>query len=253
MARKTYKKRSYRRSYRKRARTRSRPTLKRRINQILNKKTETKYFDVGSENVQLYHNLGYSAAAPVPGQIPHSMIDFFDPWADIIPGTGRQQRVGDKIQPVGMKLKLWLANKLDRPNVIYRVMIVRMPKAIGGTVTAYNNVYPFQTVDQGAVGNHLMLPLDKDKGIKAYYDRLHYVERGISQKNPGGAGLESHKTVSLWIKKKNSRPVIYSGGANVIVNSPLLLYVIPYDSFGTLITDNISSCAMHYRIYFKDL
>jgi hypothetical protein len=152
-----YKKRSFRRTFRKRARTRSRPTLKKKITQILNKKTETKYFDVGSENQQLYHNIGYSAATPTPGSNPKSLIDFFDPWADIALGTTRFSRIGDKIQPVGMKIKLWMANKADRPNLMYRIMVVRMPKSIGGTVTDYQNVYPFETVNQGAVGNAVVL------------------------------------------------------------------------------------------------
>jgi hypothetical protein len=176
-------------------------------------------------------------------------VDFFNPWADIAPGTGRQQRIGDKIQPAGMKLNLWVAAKLDRSTIMFRVMVVRMPKAIGITRVEYNNIYPFETVNQGAVGNTLLLPLDKDRGIKAYYDRTF----SFPQVNVTQGGKEVHKKISLWIKKKNAGPVIYNGtAANQIVNSPLLLYVIPYDSYGTLITDNIASVAMHCRMYFKD-
>ncbi len=134
---------------------------------------------------------------------------------------------------------------------MYRIMVVRMPKAIGNTVTDYQNVYPFETVNQGAVGNTMILPLDKDRGIKTYYDRTFNLNTGFSA--IGSGGKESHMKKSLWIRRKASRPVVYNQGIAQIVNSPLLLYVIPYDSFGTLFTDNIASFAMHYRLYYKDM
>ncbi len=57
-----YKKRSFRRPYRRKARGR-RTTLKRTIKQVLNRNTETKYYDVADENVQIYHNMGRSGGA----------------------------------------------------------------------------------------------------------------------------------------------------------------------------------------------
>ena len=51
-------------------------------------------------------------------------------------------------------------------------MVVRMTKSIGVTVTTYNNVYSFQLSQTGVCVNGMILPLDKDRGIKTYYDRV---------------------------------------------------------------------------------
>ncbi len=65
-----------------------------------------------------------------------------------------------------MNLKIWLANKLDRPNLMYRIIIARMPKAIGTVYTTRSNVNIFQAVQLGNTGNKMVLPVDHDKGIK---------------------------------------------------------------------------------------
>ena len=243
------KKRSFRKTYRKRARGR-RATLRTTIKRVLNRNTETKYFDVADENVQVYHNMGKSGGAVLGA--PYSDSNFFNPWSDIPPGTGRANRIGDKIRPVSMHIKLWLANKLDRPNIMYRIMIVRMPKSIGATVTTSNNVDPFQSSQLGATGNRMITPLDKDRGVKAYYDRVFTTNVGFSYDNINSRGLEVHKLVNIRLRRKNAREIIYDSAAQNIVNSPLLLYVIPYDSRGTLVTDNIASYSYYMRMYYKD-
>lgn len=252
MARKTFKKRS-RRNLKRKTRGRRPQTLKRKITLILNKKIETKYYDIAQEDVQLYHNIGYNASGvPGPTSNPGSEPTFFNCWSVIPQGVQRNQRIGDKIVPIGMSLKISMFAKLDRPNVTYRIIVCTMPKAIGGTTTTYTNVYPFQTANLGANGNTMLLPLDKDRGVKALYDRLVNTNVGFSNRSgPGGA--ETHFYKKLWIKRKRSNPIIFNGNAADIVNSPLLLYVIPYDSKGTLITDNIASMGYYCRMYYKDL
>jgi hypothetical protein len=49
-----------------------------------------------------------------------------------------------------------------------------------------------------------------------------------------------------------SNVLFYDSATQNIVNSPLLLYVIPYDSYGTLITDNIASYSYSMRMRYKD-
>jgi hypothetical protein len=44
--------------------------------------------------------------------------------------------------------------------------------------------------------------------------------------------------VKINLLRKESRDIVYDSATQNIVNSPLLLYVIPYDSYGTQITDN---------------
>ncbi len=64
---------------------------------------------------------------------------------------------------------------------------------------------------------------------------------------------EAHSLVSICLKRKDTHPLVYNQDTNNIINIPLLLYIIPYDSYDTLITDNIVSCEFHYRLYSKDM
>jgi hypothetical protein len=130
---------------------------------------------------------------------------------------------------------------------MYRIMVLRLPKSIGGAITTRNNVYPFQQSQLGATGNAMILPLDTDRGVKAYYDRVFTTNLAVT-----GNGRESHKLVKVNLRRKQSRDIVYDSATQNIVNSPLLLYVIPYDSFGSLITDNIASYSYSMRMRYKD-
>ena len=249
MARRTYKKRSFRRrSYRRK--TRGKYSLKRTVKRILNKTTETKYFDIASENSQLYHNVGMSGGAIAPTTI-YSNPTFFNPWSDIPPGTGRANRVGDKITPLSMSLKLWIANKDDRPNLMYRVIVARMPKAIGPTLVTSSNVDIFQAAQLGASGNNMVLPIDHDKGIKPYYDRTFTLINPTFFQT-ANQRKEIAKLIKIKIKRKKASNIIFDSVSQNIVNSPLSLFVIPYDAYGTLETDNVASYSFHARMYYKD-
>lgn len=222
------------------------------------KTAETKKYQFADENVQLYHNVGYSAAVPVAGALPGSLIQPYNVWAGILKGTNSFNRVGDRIMPRGMSLKIWLANKLDRPNLMYRMIICTVPKTLAGAATTYNNVDLFDVTQLGATGNRLLLNLDRDRGIKALYDKVISAQPGISGNYNAAAGAgngkEYHVLKKLWIKRKKSRPIQFdSTNAQQIVNNPLYVYVIPYDSYGTLITDNVASCSFYGVCYYKDI
>lgn len=245
-----YRSRPYRKSRRgKYSRRVGARRFQSRVTKVLMKKAETKFFDIGDENVQLYHNNG-TVAGPTATMGSLSLI--YNPWADIPQGAQRFQRIGDKIQPRGMALKLWLSNKLDRPNLMYRVMVIRAPKTITNLVTTYN-VNPFQVSNLGGTGNTMLQPIDQDKGFKALYDRVYTCQAGVSGTLAAtSTNREYHRYVKLWIKRKRSREIQF-GDNGIIVNNPLMVWVIAYDSYGTLTTDNIASCSYWSRLYYKDL
>ena len=222
-----------------------------RVTKVLMKKAETKYYDIGAENIQLYHDMG-NAAGPATTQTGIR----FNPWSNITNGATKYTRIGDDITPVGIKLRLWIANKLDRPNVHYRVVVAIMPKYINGVVTTLSNVDLFAPMNLGTMNSTLCACVDIEKGIKILYDRVHTIEKGFSAYATGLAGdqdgRESHKLIKLWITRKKRSKISYEAGGAVI-NNPLAFYVIPYDSYGTLQTDNIASCAYHMRMYWKDI
>ena len=257
MARYTYANTSsYRRSQKKRRfrkRARGKYSLKKTVKRILNKQTETKYFDVAGENLELYHNVGQSGGVALATQ-RYSDPTFFNPWSDIPPGTGRANRIGDKITPLCMTLRLWLANKADRPAVMYRIIIAKLPKSYNNITTTSSSILPFQFAQLGATGNVMCLPIDHDKGIKPYYDRTFNMQATMAAFSGSitGNSKEQHKLIKIKIRRKRASPIVYDSSTQLIVNSPLALYVFPYDSYGSLVTDNIASYSYTARMYYKD-
>jgi len=221
------------------------------VKDVLMRKAETKYYDIGVQDNQLYHNLGHGVGLVPPTGV-ESLPALYNPWLDILKGTDRFNRIGDRISPVGMSLKFFIANKGDRPNTMVRIIVAILPKVVGGIITDYA-FNPFQAANQGIMNNHLLLPADKDKGVKFLYDKIHTIGYpGVTSE--GSFGLrEKTKCVNLWIKRKQSRDIIYDTTSNDIVNKPLAVYAIPYEQYSTLQTANIASITSLMRMYYKDV
>jgi len=214
---------------------------------------ETKYFDVAVENLQLYHNLGCSPNPPgvlIPVNVT-SVGAWFNPWSLIDRGTDRFNRIGEEIMPRGIAIKMYLAKKGDRPNTMIRVIVASLPKLLGTTVTT--NVFdPFQIANSGVNGNNMIWPADKDEGVKFLYDKIHTINPSMNVEVPGIVRKEKTKMIKLWIKSKG-RKVTYATFTQNIINRPLAVYVIPYEQFSTLTTDNVASMAGMLRMYYKDI
>lgn len=225
-----------------------------RVRKVLMKAAETKYQDIAFENRQLYHNLGSEPNPPgvvIPVNVTSSS-DWFNPWATITQGTARNQRIGDKITPRGMALKIYLANKSDRPNTMYRLIVAVLPKVVTTNITT--NVFdPFQISTLGASGNNMVLPSDQDLGVKFLYDKIHRV--GSQDPLLQASVKEQTKVIKLWIKRKRSRPITFSGPliGSTIINKPLAIYCLPYEQYSTLTTDRVGSWSGYMRMYFKDI
>lgn len=211
------------------------------------KTAETKYYDIGFENEQLYHNCG-TFQLLFPGYV-RSLPQWFNPWSVIPKGTNRMDRIGDVINPVGMSLKLYMATKADRPNTMFRVIVAILPKIVGVDVTI-PRFDPFQIPNSGTLGNYMVMPADTDKGVRFLYDRIH----NCGPQFPfGSERKEKTKTLKLWIKRKGANKITFATATPEIVNKPLAVYVIPYEQYSTLNTDNIASCAGFMRMYYKDI
>ena len=235
------------------ARRRGRLSLRATVTRVLMKKAETKYFDRALENHQLYHNLGSNVGGLVPVNVT-AVPQFFNPWAFVDKGNGRFQRIGDKITPRGMSLKLYLANKFDRPHTQIRLIVAILPKQVNGVITTAQ-FDPFQIANSGTNGNNMLFPADSNVGVKFLYDRIHKLDNMSSFTSAPGGGYakECTKYVKLWIKRKRSRDIVYGDTALDIVNKPLAIYAIPYEQYSTLTTDNIASLAGYMRLYYKDI
>lgn len=179
----------------------------------------------------------------------------FNTWNAIGQGSGEQQRIGKEVYARGMSLRIWMANKLDRPNVMYRLIVCILPKTWNNARVTLGSIDIGEGVQAGVgTGNYMVLPIDTEKGIKVLYDRVFNCQSGVSGNLVGPANKESHIYKKLWIKSKKGQKLQFeSNGTQDILNKPMAVYLIPYDSFGTLTTDNIASCAGTCKIYWKDI
>lgn len=228
-------------------------TLRSRVTQILNRKSETKYYDIGAQGQDSYHNLGWGTVS-IPPTTYSSIPAFFNPWINIQKGTDRFGRIGDKIVPRGMSLRLYLENATDRPNVTWRVVVAILPKVFAGAITTQSFQNTFQISNSGSMGNTLLLPPDTDAGVKFLYDRLHSPNAShIAARATGGlTQCPAHKVLKLWIKRKRAGPIVYDTTNSTLVNRPLAVFCIPYEKNGTSQLDKIGFVSGFLRMYYKD-
>jgi len=247
-----YRSRPYKKTRRgKFSRRVGRRNFQSRVRKAILKTAETKYFDIGVQDNQLYHNLGHGVGM-VPPTTVESLPALYNPWLNILQNNTRFGRNGDKITPRGMSLKFFIANKGDRPNTMVRIIVAILPKVVGGAITTYQ-YNPFQIANQGIMNNNLLLPADKDKGVKFLYDRIHTINPAMTEHQPNTGDKEKTKVVKLWIKRKRSRDIIFDTTSNDIVNKPLAVYAIPYEQYSTLQTANVASITSLMRMYYKDV
>jgi len=235
----TYKKTRGRRTpYRRTRRSRLANTI-RKIAQTI---PETKFIQSGRENLQLYHDVGVGTG-PTTNQIAISA----DPWSLITQGITRSTRIGDKINPIGYRLRLWFANKADRVDLLYRVIIVLLPRTVGTTIPTGANLDLFRAMDSGVNNSTMCGEIDKEIVKRVLLDKTYHL-----QNSTGYDTKEVHMVKNFYVKYKRARPLEYVNNGGQHKSDILATYVIPYDSYGTLQTDIVASCAYVERLYYKD-
>lgn len=218
----------------------SRKSLTRLISKVMLKKCETKDTHRILENEQLYHNV------PI---VQTGFLTTNQGIGDADTGTlNYASRIGNEIVLRGLSMKIWLANKLDRPNVMYKIIVYRYK--IDGS--GYTNP-PY--LSQGT-SNYMIRDLDTDqfKILKVKYVNLQTGFSAVPSTTSLGDqnGVECHKFVRFWIPFKNQKYKYKSDGSGIGAYWDIGLSITTYDSYGTLTTDNIASYALSHKLYFKD-
>jgi len=218
--------------------TNGRKSLVSLIKKVSLKQSETKHTHFIIENQQLYHNNGY---------IKLNMLNTTQGIADNQTGSSFfAGRIGDEVIARGISLKIWVANKDDRPNVMYRIIVFKYQSLTSPTST---NIFV------GANGNKMMDDLDREY-ITPVYQKIFNLQMGFSAyADPAQAGdqdgAEAHKYISAYIPLKDKK-IVYSDESNLPKFIDYGFRIIPYDSYGTLETDIIASMAFQFKFYYKD-
>lgn len=223
-------------SYRKRRVFRKgRGKLVRMIRNVSIRNAETKYAVAAATNSQLYHNGGENPTyVNVTNMLATSQ------------GTSQTTRVGDCVFGRFLSIKLWLSNKLDRPNVMYRIMVVSMPadQYAAGAPTGYF---------RGESANKIIDSLNTDR-YKIVASKLIQPFGGDYSLESGATNREHSRYIKMAIPLKNRQIYYTTDGGNLPVaqRNILSLSIIAFDAHGSLLTDNIASFSYIAKFYFKD-
>jgi len=134
---------------------------------------------------------------------------------------------------------------------MYRVMVMVIPRYYNGAVT--NSAFDWR--DSNGTSNIMTAWTKPDTGIKVLYDKTFNVNQGYAAAVTGTTtfvGREGHKLVKFYIRSKSGQKLLWAPDGQM-VNKPIIIGVYAYDSYGTITTDNIASCTINTKYYWKDV
>ena len=205
----------------------------------------------------------YKTIQPSIGALNHDSINEFKMWSSstsVFPaqGTGDGNRIGDRIYPKGIRVRMCLDVPWDRKNV--KVKAYYLPyNSDQGDPTTYNQLF------HDVVGNSRIDPIQfkRWKGIKylgTFKPRDNDASVYFTYKNTEDAPTElATNTATIYINRfiKINRKVWFNSDAslqpsNLKENGSILL--LPYASINTGTLDNvILSGEGAFTVYYKDI
>lgn len=208
------------------------------IKKVSLKQAETKHTHYIQENLQLNHN----TPRFFEGQLWLTQGNTDD-------GSGTSffaARIGDEIVAKGLSFKFWFANKLDRPNVMYKITFFKYQSSSVASIPLNAPYFA-----QGTT-NYMIRDLDTEtyKIIKTVKFNLQTSAQRITAADTFN-GAEGHRSVNVWIPLGNKK-IQYMNSSSIPRFLDIGFTVVCYDSYGTLTTDNIASFAYTRKLYFKD-
>jgi hypothetical protein len=190
-----------------------------------NRGPENKFYPFSFANQQLYHNVG--AAMNNTG----NLLDL------ITTGTSFAQKIGLSIKVKRLVAHLVFNNKVDRPNVSYRVICVAAPST--------TSVDTFAELFSG--GNFAGVHLPTNSVL--LHDQTFPFNQGSGMDNNVTPNKE--RSFNHYMDVPINHTVIYN--TDGLCQTRLTVWCICYDAHGTLTTDNIASLAQgSFRIDFVD-
>jgi len=189
---------------------------------------ELKQLTLADGNGQLYHD-GYQNFA--------NSLNLLD---SIVVGSTIYQRVGNRVTLKRIDVRMILNNKTNFPNVTYRVIAAIMP------ATVANDTWSELVATPG--GASILSGVTIPGVARVLCDRI--VGGGDSSVT-GVTATPKERSFNFRFATDVTGDVQYSATGNALTR--LVVMVAAYDSYGTLVTDNIGSIASGVvGIYYTD-
>lgn len=185
--------------------------------------TELKsYFSSDDANRQLYHT------------IPVLLFNNTSLFEAIVQGTSGSTRVGARVHPVRLSVNMICNTKLARSNVSYRVSAIVCP------ATSATDTFSEHFSGGSFTSHHI------PSSSTLLHDAFWPVNQGSTQ---SAATQERSSLVSFSVNLNH--PIVYDSTG--FCQTRLIVFVIAYDAYGTLTTDNIASIpSARIRIDYTD-
>lgn len=199
--------------------------------QVVDEEIEDKSFVFTEENGQLDHNKPVYVAKFL-GDIEQGVSTGDQSTG----GTGvKAIRLGDQIRLKNINIRMWISNKSDRPNVMYKAVLFWYPT---GIAPADDTVYLTQT----------------NKMLDRYnYKVIKVIDQVILNSTYNYSGQEKEKSYLLTLNKSYKNKLIqYNNNGTRPKGFDLGMAIVCYDAFGTLQSDNIASWAYQSKITYQD-
>ena len=203
-------------------------SVKQIANKVAQGMCEKKHFTWLDENKQLLHN---------KGDYTLNFLSCKQGVKDDQSGDPAQNlnRIGDEIMLKNINVRLWLSNKEDRPNVMYKAFLFWYdPDA------TLSDAYCFFTQQ------NKMLDRPNTEVISIIDQKTIFSGPSYAQ-----TGNERSQLCTLNGSYKGKK-IKYDEGGTVPKFKTIGLCVVCYDAYGTLQTDNIASYAYNATIRFID-
>lgn len=214
------------------------------VKRVLMKAAETKYKFGSAENVSLYHDRGTVGAGALT---TNQGAIIFNPWSNIVKGIEQWDRVGDEIYARGFSLRLMCWNAPGRTAQFVRIIIAVIPKIEGTVITDGTN---FDLMDKYG-SNDTVTGMIKVEGVKVLYDNI-VTFKALGSTDTTSTSGDNRLFKRIYVKSKPGAKVSW-GQDGKVQNKPVGVWVVPYDEYGSLRSDNILSCSYTYKMYFKDI
>ena len=196
------------------------------------KTTETKFKNISLQKWELFHNLNKSSAVNISSSLCTQSDD-------------DDGRIGNEIYLTGIKFRLLLGQKADRPNVTFKIYIVEWDTNQAGTETNSSHFYHNVT-------NNVLLDAIQTHRFRIL--KAITYKGNIGSMEVGEVGKEKTYPLSLWLpmKRKISFQTDTGTMASMGMKENLKVVVAAYDAYGTVNTDNIAYIQGCATCYYKD-
>lgn len=202
-------------------------TVKALAKSVAMKIPEKKVFGFRQENIQLIHNKPTYLASWLSNK--QGLADDNDGSA------GNLVRDGDEIYLNDINVRLWLSNKSDRPNVMYKACLFWY----NSDLTLTDAICYFTQTNK---------MLDRYNT-----EQISLIDQQTIFSGPSYAETEKEHSYLCTLRGKwKGKKIIYNEGGTKPKKRDIGMIVVCYDAYGTLQLDNIASFAYDGIIKFRD-